>query len=407
VVTRAAPAPTSLAARVRLQLGDIAAAMRDPVLAIWCIYLILTPIYVFKSGLPQPGDMLAILLAPIVLIPWGRRLFPRARVSLRMLWVLVGYIVVENFIWSLVVGKWDISLKKGLWMSPLFYIYNLMIFWTALAMYGRYRQRMLRLTYDVLFYSTMAIVVATPLLLDGKLRQRLLFNSANQLGYHTVLVASVLVIAQRPLRISSMQTSIGLLACTYLSLLSSSKAALGSLAILAGAGVLNKARTVIITAIVGGVLVMFSAPFVKAIDDAEYRIVTDRTHGFLEERGYDRLWKHPEYLIVGSGEGAYERFHDSTIIGSHEMHSSFGTMIFCYGIVGFGLFLWFTWASLRGVGLRIWLCLMPAFAFGFTHQALRTTLFWVLLAMAMAFQREYHLERAPPRTKAAKAPKAL
>jgi len=53
--------------------------------------------------------------------------------------------------------------------------------------------------------------------------------------------------------------------------------------------------------------------------------------------------------------------------------------------------------ALRGVGLRIWLCLMPAFSFGFTHQSLRTTLFWVLLAMTMAFHREDQLERARPR----------
>lgn len=386
--------------KIKLALSDIVAAASDPILAMWCVYLILTPIYVVASGLPQPGDMLALLLAPVVLYTSGRLLFPRARTTLRIIGYLVAYIIVANVVWSFVIGNWAMDLRQGLWMSPLFYIYNLAIFWTALALYGKYRGRMLRLTYDVLLYSTMAIVLATPLLLTGSLRQKLLFNSSNQLGYHAVLVATVLVIAQRPLKISTLQTSIGLVGCSYLAALSASKAALGSMAILAVAGVLNRARTVIVTGIVAVFLLMFSAPVIKAVSDAEYRIVHDRSFGFLEERGYDRLWKHPEYLIVGSGEGAYHRFRDSTVIGQHEMHSSFGTMVFCYGIVGLALFTWFAWASLRGVGLRIWLCMMPAYAFGFTHQALRTTLFWVVLAMMMAFHREQQLERARERAAA-------
>jgi hypothetical protein len=76
-------------------------------------------------------------------------------------------------------------------------------------------------------------------------------------------------------------------------------------------------------------------------------------------------------------------------------------MLFCYGFVGLGLFVWFVWASLRGVGLRIWLCLAAPFAYGFTHQSLRTTLFWVLIALAMGY---YHLEQERSRLAAALPP---
>jgi hypothetical protein len=375
--------------RIRLAVADSLEVVKSPILAIWSLYLVLTPLYVFAPGLPQPGDLLAVLLAPLVIVPFGRRLFPRAVVSLRALARVVVYIVVANLVWSIALDVWEVNMRRGLWMSPIYYIYNMAIFWAALALYHRHREAFLRLTYRVLYVATIAFALAAPILGSSHVRQKLLFNNPNQLGFHATLVATVLVISQRPLRISTLQTSIGLLACSYLAILSASKAALGSMAILIGVGVFNRARTVVITAIIAGVALIVSASAIEAVDRAHTRIVRDSSHSFLEERGYDRILNNPEYLVLGSGEGAYVRFRDSTKIGSAELHSSLGTMLFCYGFVGLGLFAWFVWASLRGVGLRIWLCLAAPFAYGFTHQALRTTLFWVLIALAMSY---YHLE---------------
>jgi len=30
--------------------------LRTPALGVWCLFLLTSPIYVFESGLPQPGD---------------------------------------------------------------------------------------------------------------------------------------------------------------------------------------------------------------------------------------------------------------------------------------------------------------------------------------------------------------
>jgi hypothetical protein len=37
-------------------LRESVAMLRDPVVGVWAIYLLLVPVYVFASGLPQPGD---------------------------------------------------------------------------------------------------------------------------------------------------------------------------------------------------------------------------------------------------------------------------------------------------------------------------------------------------------------
>jgi hypothetical protein len=50
---------------------EIASIKQDPMLILWTMYLLLDPIYVFRSGLPQPGDMLVIFLTPLALSRWN------------------------------------------------------------------------------------------------------------------------------------------------------------------------------------------------------------------------------------------------------------------------------------------------------------------------------------------------
>ena len=89
-----------------------------------------------------------------------------------------------------------------------------------------------------------------------------------------------------------------------------------------------------------------------------------------------RLWQ----LQVMRGEGYYERFR-GLATGAHEIHSSLASIVFCYGIVGALLFFTFAFSVLRGASLRDTLTLVPAIAYGLSHQGLRFTLFWVLLAI--------------------------
>jgi hypothetical protein len=159
---------------------------------------------------------------------------------------------------------------------------------------------------------------------------------------------------------------------------------------------LGRLRTMIVAGLVLLALVFTSNPFSDAIDRTAQRFQIDQSLGFFEERGYDRIWNHPEYWVLGSGEGAYERFKDTTIIGSHELHSSLGTLFFCYGAVGLLVFLIFMWTVMRRTRLHAWLVMAPAFAYGMTHQGLRFSLMWVLLGVVVAL-RELDRTNPPPK----------
>jgi hypothetical protein len=183
----------------------------------------------------------------------------------------------------------------------------------------------------------------------------------------------------------------GSVAGSYLALISASKAALGGIMLIALVGVVIRLRTIFVVAAIFAATYTIAEPMRDAVDQTIARYESDTSNSFVEERGYDRILKYPEYLLLGAGEGGYQRFRHDSALGTHEIHSSIGTLFFCYGAVGTLLFALFSLTVLRRSGLRMWLLVAPSFAYGMTHQGLRFTLFWVLLAIVVA------LRESPPR----------
>ena len=111
---------------------------------------------------------------------------------------------------------------------------------------------------------------------------------------------------------------------------------------------------------------------------ANSRIDADDT---LAGRGYDRIWNNAEYIIFGAGEGAVYRF--DTFLGG-EIHSSVGTLLFSYGILGLLLFLY----ALGRLGIQDRVCIkyiLVILIYGLAHQGLRSTHFWIFLGLVSAF----------------------
>lgn len=368
---------------------SVAWIARTPPMLLWSLFLIFFPFYVFPSGLPQPADWLLLILLPLMLKGWSGHLLDMAR-PFQMLLLFTGYALFINMLWSFALMTFAINLKHGFLLSPTFYIYNSAMLFCILRLYQQYRIKFLHVTLGVVMVS-LTIQVISALFMSGyTTRSALFFNNPNQLGYYALLCACMLLLGLHRLNLRTWHVTYGLTACCYLALISASKAALGSIALLAIPLLFSRIRTMLLAVTVLAVLVFTSNPFSEAMEKAQSRIENDRTHGLLEERGYDRILEHPEYWIFGSGEGDYYRFAETTVIRSHELHSSGATLFFCYGIVGLSLFGAFCWLALRGVGVRILFIALPAFAYGMTHQGLRFTYMWVMFGMVMATR--HHLQ---------------
>jgi len=116
---------------------------------------------------------------------------------------------------------------------------------------------------------------------------------------------------------------------------------------------------------------------------------------FLEERGYDRIWHNERYLLLGAGEGGLSRF-DTAYVKNMELHSSPGTLLFSYGVVGSILFLVFTWRVIRRARLLFMITLLPPLLYTGAHQGLRFTMLWVVLAIFMAVKEGVDMPRGQP-----------
>jgi hypothetical protein len=388
--------PTTLAAALE-QIGHIRKDLR---LTLWSSTILLLPFYVFDSGLPQPADWLLAALLPLLLWTWNGRLpGPLAR-PLKALLVFLLYVVIVNLAWSLVMFTFSLNPKEGFLIAPSYYVFNGMLFLSFLLMFQRYGEFFLWLTARLVLVSVLIQVVLAFTLQSALTRSTAMFNNPNQLGYFALLSACVILLGQKRLKLSTLQVTIGVAGCSYLALLSASKAALASIGVLGIALLLSKVRTILVASIVLGALIFTDNPFSAAIDRAEQRISSDQSLGFLEERGYDRIVAFPEYWAFGAGEGAYRRFKEISAIGSHELHSSLATLFFCYGIIGTIVFCLFLRGALSGAGARAWVIIGAALAYGMTHQGLRFRLLWLLIAMVCTLREVVtrdRIARAPAR----------
>jgi hypothetical protein len=117
-----------------------------------------------------------------------------------------------------------------------------------------------------------------------------------------------------------------------------------------------------------------------------FEMIGESRDDSYEGRGYDRILNNPEYLALGAGEGGYYRFDTLLIAG--EVHSSFGTILFCYGVVGLFLFFRFLFYVFKGSSLFELLYFVPIFAYSITHQGLRDTFFWVFLGLVFILNEQ-------------------
>lgn len=360
--------------------------VRKPAYFVWALFVLLGPLYVAPNGLPQPGDILIFLVVPLSLVGWDGRFDRMTTRTLKPLLWFTLWVFFVNYAWATVLGKFD-RLKDFL-IHPFFYLFNVAIFISALILARRNREPFLRLTMSVVYATIFIQVIASFVFRGGPERVTLFFNSPNQLGYYALLAACLFAMTQRPLGFSRLRSGIGVTCCAYLSILSASRAAMGGIAVLVFVLVFANPRTIILASVAAIALMTAGGPLANAIDNAQYRSQALSRHGtFAEERGYDRLWLFPQYLVTGAGEGEYGRFVRPGEQG-RELHSSFGSVLFGYGVLGITLVGLFFARVLKGSTWRDAFMLIPALSFAIAHQGLRFTMFWIVLAVFVILKQQ-------------------
>jgi hypothetical protein len=367
-------------------------------LALWAVFPVLVPFYLMgtvksapqlagevlsphhphtkvESGVPQIADFwmagtMLLVFGGIGIVLWARYV-PAVKAYA---W-FVAYVIVVNGIWSVWIRDSDWPLMR----SALFYTYDFLLLLTFLTLYSCFGNALLRVTMYAVAASVLLQAALSPWGIDRTtVRQALFFNNPNQLGYFALLAGTVFYLCSRQVRAGVLLETVVYVAVAFLAAVSLSKAAVVALGLLL---VLVFLKRPILLLLAGAFILVVLAnvdSLTVLAEKLERRLDTYAADDSLEQRGYDRILNHPEYLLFGAGEGAHSRF-----ISGHpgEMHSSWGTLLFCYGIIGTALFVWGLFLLLRRVDLRASLCLVPIFLYGSAHQGLRFSLFWVVLAV--------------------------
>jgi len=338
---------------------------------LFLLYFITKPIYLFPSGGPQISDAFAFLALLLVAVDGKFELLPDFRKPTSALTVFVIYTFTVNAFWAV------FFFDDKLLIKCVFYLYNLAIFLMFLHFTGKYQDRFLKWVALSLLISVLSMVIlslAMPSL--GGHRRMITFNNPNQLAYWTLLSACIFAACAHRVKIHYLLSVAFYLGILYLSFLSLSKAAMAATVALL-VTVFWKKPQILFVAIACSVLVLFTVQDGAILDNLYQRVSHIQNDDDLIKRGYDRLWTYPEYLIFGSGEGAFERFSS---LRTKEFHSTMGTILFSYGIVGLAAFLLFIFRTWRAVRLFHFCLFIPPFLYGVAHQGLRFSLLWILFA---------------------------
>jgi hypothetical protein len=363
--------------------------MRRPALVTWAIYLLLIPLYIFTSGLPQPGDLLVLLVIPLALQHWNGKLGRDMRGALRALLWFTLWVCLVDFTWMFATGSFTVFGTDSFLLYPLYYIYNALIFLAALVLYRRHGDRFLRVTVFAVTLTVYAQVLSSIALGSGGGRGTLFFNNPNQLGYYALLAATLIALTHRRLQLRLATSSLTLVCCGVLAMISASRAAAGGVAVLLVFMLFSNPKILVAACLAGAAVVSGVGPVADAIEASQERVLNRGAHSdasFFQERGYDRIWRNQQYLVLGAGEGGLSRFDETAYVKGMEIHSSAGTILFSYGIVGALLFLVFTWRLIRGAPVRLVITLLPPLLYTGAHQGLRFTMLWIVLAVFVALK---------------------
>ena len=344
--------------------------------------LLLSPLYFFKSGIPQIADYIyAFSLIPylynfrylkIIFNTWPKTLV------LFILWVAI----VSTF--------WFIYLSDINFLKPFFYYGFNFIITSTLLIYLAKDQKYLNKITNILFFSS-AIVLISMITKLGLYRNTGTFNNPNQLAIFGLFLMSTIQLINNydiPKKSKDLFIYFTGFICVLFSL--SLTAILPTPFFIICSILKNRIK---ITSLLLSLVLLLTPFFILYTIPIGGRMFDriDRTGEKIEEffvvRGLIKVQENPQYLFLGAGEAQTERFGNK-----QEIHNLPANVFFSYGIVGISLLGYTLFLILNPFTIQNVLLLLPIGFYSLTHMALRGTFIWILMAIILfknSFKKNY------------------
>ncbi|WP_043531846.1 O-antigen ligase family protein [Litchfieldella xinjiangensis] len=345
--------------------------------------LSLGSLYVFPSGNPQPGDFVLLLFVAFSLVMALRDDEGYLDHGFVVVWgMLVFWVSLVCVAWMLV------HQSDSFFRYAQFFIYNLLV--------GVSLIRLLQLHPGRIAWVEKGIIVAILIcfakvvfdLGTGSVRAVGTFNNPNQLAYFS-LCSLVILLTIHDFKLPARPLLLVAIGAAVVSIFSaSSLAAMSGMALLfVSWGLANASKVkhalkflLILPVLVAGLIVFDIQTDGKVRDNVMTRLdrAPSKLENMYEERKYERIVEFYHLNILGAGEGSRERFYP---YDGGEIHSSFGNMLFSYGIPGLSLFLAVIFLAVRRAPLYGWVALSGPLLYAVSHNGFRTSIFWIMLVV--------------------------
>lgn len=358
---------------------------------IWALYLMVFPFYFMNPGDPQVADLFGAIL---VLTSLKQIILSiKANRFNRFLFLFVMYALIVSIV---TVFLWhDVMLIK----NGLYYLYGYFI---IMFLYSKFDDNdFLKFTLKTIGVVLIIQLLLYPFAPSTGIRAQMFFTNPNQLALWALCMLIISNVIATKVQATFLHTFILALLCSFFIFISASKSALVGAIIFWGYFFIQSKKYMVIIA----PLVLFALIFVvstKELDLSNIDFVNNVIERINEKktshnqgvhgRGYDRIYRFPEYLLFGAGEGNYERF------GSHlELHSTFFSILFSYGVIGLYLILYGIFSIFKGSDRQTIVLFTALFMYSLMHMALRSPFFWMTL-LALNQLRYYKTKTIEPLT---------
>jgi len=348
---------------------------------------VVSPIYVFESGLPQPADLLLLFIGALLFVFRGFQAPAMAKGGLGAVAGFVFYSLIVNGSWYLFLGDATLLIPSA------YYAFNGFCFFVALALYDWFGASFFRWTCVAIMCSIAVQLFTALQIWDSSIseavRATLFFRNPNQTAYYAVLTGTILLLCGRrghlPVGLRALLPLV-FVGLTIITAMTQSRAGLAAVGMLV---VLYCARRLVLVVLgIAAVLVAVHTEPVIALREQIAERMESKQKNLQEEmayRGYARFWEQPQHLWFGAGEGAYERF---VALPGKELHSTFGNVLMSYGLVGLGLLCAFYWQIVRFCGWYALIDMLPIWVYGLTHNGIRQSEYWIIPALMICLELE-------------------
>lgn len=378
------------------------------------VYLLLKPYYIFSSGEVQIGDLLLILAFLVYFIVTRlnknyRKRFAEAISSNTYLIVFIFCVFFINLMYFMIFNEFKFLL------STVYFIFNLLavILFSDL---GKNKSFLGNVSNVLKFNLIVQLAIST--LGVGRsydaVRYMSTFNDPNQFAFYVLLSYLLIYVIQIILSRSKSNDLVYFLIALYLIFQSASTGNLLGLGVFIVLRIaysiikdhhitFKRVRAVFASLLVGGVTLFATAflSYTGALNNAGVAInniiasqsITNRLTGkiskadnntsmnILEDRGIDIVYKYPQYIMYGAGEGGYDRYRLATNNYGNEVHSTLLSMLFYYGIIPFIILVKWLYKKIKNANPKILIACVALFIESSTLLNQRQSLFWIMIVL--------------------------